>query len=128
VKKNKLPNDTYLCDIYFISGTVDELNRFANKNFTLMPKEEREFKHSTGARFISYENEMGFYAYYIFFIQSNRFTRAFEDSCIAHECDHCVNAIFADKGIHFDLENDEHHAYFLQWLLAACLFCLRGKK
>lgn len=35
---------------------------------------------------------------------------------IAHEAVHAANAIFEDLGVNFVYREDEHYAYFVQWL------------
>lgn len=38
------------------------------------------------------------------------------NSVIAHEAKHVVNLVFRDRGIILDVNNDEHEAYFLDWV------------
>lgn len=37
-------------------------------------------------------------------------------SVVAHECLHLTNYLFLNRGIKFDLENDEAHAILLEWI------------
>lgn len=39
---------------------------------------------------------------------------------IAHECLHAVNFIFMNKGLIYDLNNDEPATYLIQWLVDEC--------
>jgi len=41
-------------------------------------------------------------------------------SNIAHECLHFVNMLFEERGISYSLENDEHAAYLLGYVVDKC--------
>ena len=41
-------------------------------------------------------------------------------SNIAHESLHAANSIFDEMGIGYDLNNDEHAAYFVGWIARCC--------
>lgn len=50
---------------------------------------------------------------YVTAFETNRAT----PGIIAHECVHLLNKIFVHNGVDLDLENDEHQAYLMAWLV-----------
>lgn len=47
---------------------------------------------------------------------------------VAHEAFHIVNMIFKDRGVMYGLDNDEHAAYFLSWVVEQIHLCLDKNK
>jgi len=55
-------------------------------------------------------------------------TSSITDGCVAHECLHLVNYIFANRNINYDLDNDEPAAYLINWLVDQTYSFLRETK
>lgn len=46
-------------------------------------------------------------------------------SFLTHECVHAANYVFMTRGLKLDLENDEAHAYLIQYIFLNCVKALR---
>lgn len=46
--------------------------------------------------------------------------KIFQDSVLAHECDHAATEILNQVGFDIDYQNDEPHAYLIQHLFLKC--------
>lgn len=61
----------------------------------------------------------------------SRYVLAFENNTnariVAHEALHLVALIYEDRGILFDIENDEHQCYFIGWIVGECTKFLKTK-
>jgi hypothetical protein len=124
MKKFKLPHDVYNCDIWFVRGQAKELQAFVAKT---CPDADAEIRVRTGAKFLQYQRG-GYMEYYILFLPNPKWSRAYKTAMLVHECAHLANSVLSDHGVLWDANNDEAYTYYLQWLVANCLWQMWGRR
>ena len=68
------------------------------------------FAHSFGREF---KGEEG----YFILLNTNSKYAKITQGVIAHEALHIVNILFEQRGVSYQLDNDEHACYMLQWVV-----------
>lgn len=114
MKHRRLPAGVYGTEIHVLYGTRAELNNYFARH---TDREDRVDDRSTGQHSV-YEPDdpKACTRRYISIVTDTTVDRAERTGVLIHEIVHCALSVFDAKGVKYSGDNDEHLAYFIEWL------------
>lgn len=113
------PYNLYVCAEPNPKKVMDKIN---DLGFSVLPKERAELfaEHDNAACTIRLYDADHFVSVLMYFRRLPT-RNPTEIGHVAHECLHATNFIFMEAGVKTDPDNDEHQAYFLDYLIEKVL-------
>jgi RNase adaptor protein for sRNA GlmZ degradation len=108
-----LPAGVFDADICVMCGTRDEINKYFKRKHGTKEEIEKGFKgiHQTWI-----PNDKRKNTNYICIVRDHTTAGTHRRGVLVHEIVHCALDIFDFKGVKYNGDNDEHLAYFIEWI------------